>query len=99
MELISGWLNSDASVRAALSQAAAASEKDKQAVAQAAAAREVALKDAEAAHDRYRELEDELKSLRDHHAEEARGRQAKKEEVRAREDAIKGRDAKLGELT
>nr|XP_020184220.1 AF4/FMR2 family member 1-like [Aegilops tauschii subsp. strangulata] len=49
LELTSGWLHSNASVRAALSQAAAASEKDKQAIAQAVAAREVALKDAGAA--------------------------------------------------
>ena len=52
LELVSGWLHSDASVRAALSQAATTSEKDKQAAAQAAAAREVALKDAGAAQDR-----------------------------------------------
>nr|XP_020201555.1 proline-rich protein 36-like [Aegilops tauschii subsp. strangulata] len=46
LELISGWLHSDASVWEALSQAMAASERDKQATAQAAAACEVALKDA-----------------------------------------------------
>ena len=45
LELISGWLHSDVSIRAALSQVAAASEKDKQAVAQTATAHEVALKD------------------------------------------------------
>ena len=49
LELIPGWLHFDVSVRAALSQATAASEKDKQAVAQDVAAREVALKDAGAA--------------------------------------------------
>ena len=48
LELVSGWLHSDVSVRAALSQAAVTSEKVKQAAAQAAAAREVALKDAKA---------------------------------------------------
>ena len=65
LELVSGWLHSDVSVRATLSQAAATSEKEKQAAAKAAADREAARKDAEAAHDRCRELEDELKSLRD----------------------------------
>nr|XP_020199342.1 spindle pole body component 110-like [Aegilops tauschii subsp. strangulata] len=85
-------------VRATLSQAATTSEKEKRAAAQAAADREAALKDAEAAHDRCRALEDKLKSLRDEHTEEARGRQAKEEEMRAREDAIKNRNAELGEL-
>ena len=65
LELASGWLHSDLAVRAALSQAAAASEKEKQSAANAAADREAALKDAKAAHDRCRELEDELKGLRD----------------------------------
>nr|XP_020151005.1 uncharacterized protein LOC109736203 [Aegilops tauschii subsp. strangulata] len=98
LELASGWLQSDAVVRATLSQAATTSEKEKGAAAQAAADREAALKDAEAARDHCRVLEDELKSLRDEHAEEARGRQAKEEEMRAREDAIKNRNAELGEL-
>ena len=44
LELVSGWLHSDVSVRAALSQAAATSEKERQ-----AAAHEAALKDVEAA--------------------------------------------------
>ena len=59
------------------------SEKEKRAVAQATADPEAALKDAEPAHDRCRALEDELKSLHDERAEEARGRQAKEEEMRA----------------
>ena len=59
------WLHSDLAVRATLSQAAASSEKEKQSAANAAVDREVALKDAEAARDRCRELEDELKSLCD----------------------------------
>ena len=54
LELASGWLQSDTAVRAMLNQAATASEKEKCATAQAAAAREVALKDAEAAQDRCR---------------------------------------------
>ena len=49
MELVFRWLYSDVSVRAALNQEAATSEKDKQVAAQALAAREVALKDVEAA--------------------------------------------------
>ena len=43
-------------------------------------------------------LEDELQSLRDKQAEEARGRLAKEEEVKAREDAVKNHDAELAEL-
>ena len=58
-----------------------------------------ALKDAEAARDYCRELESELKRPRDERAEEARVFAAKEEEMKAREDAIKGRDAELGELT
>ena len=49
LELISGWLHSDESIWEVLSQAMAASEKDKQATAQAVAACEVVLKDAGAA--------------------------------------------------
>nr|XP_020191697.1 MAP7 domain-containing protein 1-like [Aegilops tauschii subsp. strangulata] len=98
LELASGWLQSDAAVRATLSQAATTSEKEKRAAAQAAADREAAPKDAKAAHDHCLALEDELKSLHDERAEEARGRQAKEEEMRTREEAIKNRDAALGEL-
>ena len=98
LELASGWLQFDAAVRAALHHATTTFEKEKQAVAQAAADREAALKDAEAAHDCCRALEDELKSLRDERAEEARDPQAKEEEMKAREDAIKDHDAELGEL-
>ena len=72
LELASGWLHSNLAVRVMLSQAAASSEKEKQSAATAAADREAALKDAEAARDRCRELDDELKSLRDEHAKEAR---------------------------
>lgn len=83
LELVSGWLHSDASIRAALSQATATSEKEKQAAAQVVVAREAALKDVEAAQDRCRALEAELKTLRNGRAEEAQ------------EDAIKGRNAEL----
>ena len=98
LELASGWLHSDLAVRAALGQAAAASEKEKQGAASAAADREAALKDAKAARDRCQVLEGELQSLRDKHAEEVRCRQAKEVEMKAREEAVKNRDAKLAEL-
>ena len=52
LELAFGWLHSERAVRAALGQAAAASEKEKQGAASAAADREAALKDAKAARDR-----------------------------------------------
>ena len=54
--------------------AAVASEEEKQAATQAAAAREAALKDAAGAQDRGKALKAELKDLCDKHAEEARGR-------------------------
>nr|XP_020165987.1 uncharacterized protein LOC109751511 [Aegilops tauschii subsp. strangulata] len=98
MELVSGWLHSDVSVRAAPSQAAATSEKERQAAAQAVAAHKAALKDAETAQDRCRALEAELKNLCNLRAEEARGRQMEEEKMKAREDAIKDHDAELGEL-
>ena len=98
LEPASGWLHPDLAVRAALGQAAAASEKEKQGAASAAADREVALKDAKAVRDRCQELEGELQSLRDKHAEEVHCRQAKEEEMKAREEAVKNRDAELAEL-
>nr|XP_040254156.1 uncharacterized protein LOC120972727 [Aegilops tauschii subsp. strangulata] len=98
LELVSGWLHSDVSVRAALCQATATSEKDKQAVVQAAAAREVALKEGEAARDCCQVLEAELKTLRNERAKEARGRQAEEEKMKAREDAARGRDTELEQL-
>ena len=49
LELVSGWLHFDVSVRAALSQVTTTSEGEKRAAAQAEAACEAALKDAEAA--------------------------------------------------
>nr|XP_020146854.1 troponin T, slow skeletal muscle-like [Aegilops tauschii subsp. strangulata] len=97
LELVSGWLHSDASVRAALRQTAAASEEEKQAATQAAAAREAALKDAAAAQDCCK-VEAELKDLRDKQAEEARGRRAEEEKMKAREDAVRDRDTELTRL-
>jgi len=82
------------SVRAALSQVAATSEGEKRAAAQAAVAREAALKDAEAAQDRCRVLEAELKILR----EDSHGRKVEEEMMKAREDTVKGRDAELEQL-
>ena len=98
LELISGWLHSDVSVQAALSRVAADSERDTQAIAQAAAAREVALKDAGAAQDHCRSLEAELKTMRSERADEAQGRKAEEEKMKAREDAVRGRDAELEQL-
>ena len=98
LELASGWLHSDLAVRAALGQAAAASGKEKQGAASAAADHETALKDAKAARDHCQVLEGELQSLRDKHAEEVHCRQEKEEEMKAREDAAKNRDAELEEL-
>nr|XP_040256276.1 tol-Pal system protein TolA-like [Aegilops tauschii subsp. strangulata] len=98
LELVYGWLHSNVSVRAMLSQAAANSKKDREAVAQAMATREVALKDAEAAKDRCRSLEAELETARKERAKEARGRKAEEEKMKAREDAIRDRDAKLEQL-
>nr|XP_020196920.1 tol-Pal system protein TolA-like [Aegilops tauschii subsp. strangulata] len=98
MELASGRLHSDLAVRATLSQAVASSENEKQSTAKAAADRGAALKDAKTARDHCQELEDELKSLHDKHADEARGRLVKEEEMKAREDAVKNRDAELEEM-
>nr|XP_040249497.1 uncharacterized protein LOC109774689 [Aegilops tauschii subsp. strangulata] len=78
--------------------AAADSEKDREAVAQAAAACEEALKDAEAAKDRCRSLEVELETARRECAKEARGRKAEEEKMKAREDAVRDRDAELEQL-
>ena len=67
LELASGWARSAASVRAALSQAVAASEGEKQAANQAKAARDAALGSCKA-------LEVKLQCLRDELAKEVSGR-------------------------
>ena len=82
LELVSGWLHSDVAVRAALSQAAVDSEKDREAVTRAAAAYKVALKDAGAAQDHCRSLEAELETMRSERAKEARGRKAEEEKMK-----------------
>ena len=95
LELVSGWLHSDVSVRAALSHAAATSEGEKQAATQTIVAREAALKDVEAAQGRCQVLEAEMKILLDERAEVARGRKVEEERMKAREDAVKGRNTEL----
>ena len=70
--MILGWLRSDASVKAALRQGIAASEEGERAVGLAAAARDVALKDAVAAQERCRLAEAELENMRNKHTVEAR---------------------------
>ena len=71
LELISGWLRSDTSVRATWSHALAASEEGKQVASLAAAARDAAVKDAKAAEERCHAAEGELKTLHDMQAAEA----------------------------
>ena len=56
------------------------------------------LKDAKAARDHCQVPEGELQSLRDKHAEEVCCRQAKEEEMKAQEEAVKNRDAEVAEL-
>nr|XP_020168557.2 MAP7 domain-containing protein 1-like [Aegilops tauschii subsp. strangulata] len=98
LELISGWLRSDASVRAAWGQAMAASEEGKRATDLAAAAREVALKDDEAAKERCRVAEAELETLCNECTAEVRQHGAREEKLKAREDAVVSRDAELEQL-
>nr|XP_020172992.1 translation initiation factor IF-2-like [Aegilops tauschii subsp. strangulata] len=95
LELISGWLRADTSGRAAWRQAVAASEESGQAASLATAARDMAMKDAEAAEERCRVAEAELKTLRDRQAAEARRREAREEELKALEAAVADRDTKL----
>ena len=59
------------------------------------AARDAALKDASSVRGHCKTLEGELQGLRDELAKEVRGRQAKEEEMKAREAAVKDRDAEL----
>ena len=93
--MISGWLRSGASVRAAWGQAVAASEEGKRAADLAVAAHDVALKDAEAAKERCRVAEAELETLRKEGAAKVRQREAREEKLKAREDAVAGRDTEL----
>ncbi len=95
MELASGWIRSDASIRAALVQASTARDEEKHAVLGAKVARDAALGEAANARGRCEVLEGELKGLQDRLAEETRLRQEQEEGMKAREAAIKDRDAKL----
>ena len=70
LELIFGWVHSDTSVRAALSQAVTVSGEGKQATSQAMAARDEALRDAATAKGHCKMLEGELQGLRDELAKE-----------------------------
>ena len=81
-----------------MSQAASASDEEKQAASLTKAAHDAALGDAADALGRCKVLEDELQGLRDELAKEVRGRQEKEEEMKAREEAVKNRDAELAEL-
>ena len=97
LELVSSWVRSDASVRAALAQAATACDEQKQAILKAKAARDAALGEVADVRGRCEALESELQGLRDQLAKEARVRQEKEEDMKAREAAAKDRDAELDE--
>ena len=73
----------------------AASKEGKQVACLATAARDVSLKDAEAAKERYRVAEAEVETLRNERPTGARQREAWEEEPKAREDAVTDRDTKL----
>ena len=72
LELASGWIRFNASIRAALVQASTACDKEKQAVLGAKVARDTALGEAANARGRCEVLEGELKGLQDRLAEETR---------------------------
>ena len=97
LELASGWIRSDASIRAALVQAATACDEEKQAIFQAKAARDAALGEVVDVRGRYKVLESEMQGLRDQLAKEACDRKEKEEEMKTRKAAAKDRDAKLDE--
>ena len=65
LELASGWIRSDASIRAVLVQASTACDEEKLAVVKVKAARDVALGEAADAQGRCKALESELQGLRD----------------------------------
>ena len=95
LELASGWIRSDASIRAALVQASTACNEERQAVLEAKAARDAALGEVVDVRGRCKALEDELQGLRDQLAKEVRVRQEQEEGVKAREAAVKDWDTKL----
>ena len=65
LELASGWVRSDASIRVALVQASTACDEERQAVLEAKAARDAALGEVVDVRGRCKALEDELQGLRD----------------------------------
>ena len=95
LELASGWIRSDASIRAALVQASMACDEEKQAILGVKVARDAALGEVASVRGRCETLESELKGLQNQLAEEARLRQEQEESMKAREAAIKDRDTKL----
>src|SRR3954468_11573450 len=95
LELASGWIRSDASIRAALVQASTAYDGEREATLEAKAARDVALGEVVGVRGHCKELEDELQGLRDQLAKEVRLRQEQEEGTKAREAAIEGQEAKL----
>ena len=70
LELASGWIRSDASIRAALVQALTACNEEKLAILEAKAARDAALGEVADARGRCKALESELQGLQDQLAEE-----------------------------
>ena len=95
LELASGWIRSDDSIRAALVQASTACDEEKQAVLGAKAARDAALGEVANVQGHCKALESKLQGLQDQLAEETRLRQEQEEGMKAREAAVKDRDAKL----
>nr|XP_020195989.1 uncharacterized protein LOC109781799 [Aegilops tauschii subsp. strangulata] len=95
LQHILGWLRADASVRAAWDQAVAALEEGQQVVGLAAAARDMAEKDAKAAKEHCHAAEAELKSLRDKQATQARQLEMQEEKLKAREAAVADHDTEL----
>ena len=63
LELVFGWVRSDASVRAALAQAAMACDEEKQAILEAKAARDTTLGEVADVRGRCKVLESELQGL------------------------------------
>ena len=63
LELASGWIRSDASIRAALVHASSACDEEKQAALEAKVARDAALREAASVRGRCETLESELKGL------------------------------------
>src|SRR4051812_39245536 len=95
LELASGWIRSDASIRAALVQASTACDEEREATLEAKAARDAALGEAVGIRGRCKELEEELQGLRDQLAEETRLRQEQEKGVKSREAALEDQEAKL----